>query len=246
MKRKNLLLLLLTFVSLFFLNGCVRLVQEMTIREDGTGVVRFALGVETEYYDQVQEEIPEGYELENLLSTLIQDDRVTSVSQEQFEEQGWTWDVVQLEVEDMAALFAEERRIGPLRISMDEEEGEVAFMQTIDVANSTLTIPGINLMDLREASYSVRLVAPQILESSGVQVKAGESVWEVGLSDLLQTGEGLILWADYSLEPYEGVFIPWETFFDTVVIGYLGLGALAILVVIIVNTTGKRRSRRGM
>ncbi len=241
MHKQKRLLIPLALISLFLLSGCVRLVQEVSVREDGSGSLSFALGVESGYYQQVQEEIPDGYALGDLLSTLSQDDLVSSVTEDHTEADGWTWDTIQLEIDDVAALFAEERRIGPLRISVDEAEGEATYVQSIDLVNSTLTIPGVNLMDLTSAGYTVRLTAPQIVDTSGVQAEAGVSQWEVSLGDLLQERDYVTLWADYSLDPYEGVFIPWETFFPYVVIGFLSLGVLAILVVIVVNTTGKRR-----
>jgi len=244
MHRKKRFLILSALISLILLSGCVRLDQEVTVNEDGSGGLRFALGVETPYYEQVQEEIPEGYALGDLLSTLRQDELVRGVTEDHFEADGWTWDTIQLEIADIAALFAEERRVGPLRLSLEEGEEGIIFVQTVDLANSTLSIPGINLMDLTSAGYTVRLTAPEILDTNGVQEAAGVSVWEVSLGELLQEGENVTLRAAYSLEPYEGVFIPWESFFDVVVYGYLGLGILAILVVIIINTTGRRRGKR--
>jgi hypothetical protein len=242
MKKRRFLYLLISTFSLLLLSGCVNLVQEVTINEDGSGIVSFALGVENQSYDQFQEETPEGYALENLLANLIQEELVTDVAQEHYEREGWTWDVIRLEIVDVCALFEEERRIGPVWISLDEEEGVYTFNQTIDFENSNLTIPGINLIDLTNAGYTVRLTAPQVVNTNGVHVAAGESEWEVSVGELLQGGDNTTLWADYNLEPYEGVFIPWETFFDYIVIGWLGLGVLAVLVVIIVNTTGGRGS----
>jgi hypothetical protein len=241
MKKRRRFLLLISTISLFLLNGCVSLVQEMTVREDGSGVVRFALGVETPYYEQVQEETPEGYTLENLLATLMQEELVTGASTDHYEQDGWTWDAVRLEVADFYALFAEARSIGPLQISLDEEEGEFVLRQTFDLVNASIPISGLNLMDLTDAGYSVRLIAPQVVSTNGVQTAVGESVWELSPADLLQEGEGTTLQATYSLAPYKGNFIPWDTFFDVVVIGWLALGVLAILVVIIVNTTGRRK-----
>ncbi len=241
MKKRQRLLLLINAISLLLLSGCVELVQEMTVREDGSGSFRLALGVEDQYFEQVQEEIPEGYALDNLLSSLMQEEFVTDMTQETYEQGGWTWDAVQLEIADVYALFEEERRIGPLRMTLDEEEDEVTFTQTLDLDNTNLNIPGINLMDLTGAGYTVRLTTPHILDTNGVQTAAGESLWELSPADLLQEGEGMTLRAVYTMEPYEGTFIPWETFFDIVVIGWLGLGVLAVLVVIIINTTGKRK-----
>jgi hypothetical protein len=244
MNKRRRFLLILAFISLFLLSGCVNLVQVMTVREDGSGAVRLALGVETPYYEQVQEEMPEGYSLENLLVRLMQEELVTDVAREHYEQDGWTWDAIRLEIADFYALFNEERTIGPLQISLDEDGEEVVFLQALDLANAEFSIPGINLMDLTGAEYTVRFSAPQIVRTNGVQTAAGESVWELSPADLMQEGEGMTLQAVYSLEPYEGNFIPWETFFDVVVIGWLGLGVLAVLVVIVVNTTGRRRVRR--
>lgn len=244
-KKRNFLLMIINLAALFLLSGCIRLLQEVTVNEDGSGALRFAMGVESQYYEQVQEEIPDGYALGDLLSSLSQDDLVIGITEDHYEADGWMWDTIQLEMMDVAALFAEERRIGPLRITLEEGEEGITFIQTLDLANSTLTIPGINLMDLAGAGYSVRLTAPHILDTNGVQQAAGVSAWDISLGELLQEGENVTLRAEYSLEPYEGVFIPWETFYDYIVIGYLGLGILAVLVVIIINTTGKRRGKRG-
>ncbi len=244
MKKRRRLLLLISAISLFLLSGCLNLVQEMTVREDGSGVMRLALGVEDQYYEQVQKEMPEGYSLENLLVRLMQEELVTDVAREHYEQDGWTWDAIRLEIADFYALFNEERTIGPLQISLDEDGEEVEFFQALDLANTEFSIPGINLMDLTSAEYTVRFSAPQIVRTNGVQTAAGESLWELSPADLIQEGEGMTLQADYSLEPYQGTFIPWDKFFDAVVIGWLALGVLAVLVVIIVNTTGRRKRGR--
>jgi len=230
--------------SLFLLSGCINLVQELAVREDGSGSLRFALGVETGVYQQVMEQIPEGFLLQNLLSNLIQDENVLDVVQDHYEADGRTWDSVELEVKDVAALFAEERRIGPLTVALDEEDGIYSFEEIMDLENSNLVIPGINLLDLSGAGYTVRLITPQIVYTNGLQEAAGVSVWEVPLSELLRGEETITLQADYVLEPYEGVFIPWDTFFPYVVIGFLALGGIAVLVVVIVNTTKRRKKKR--
>jgi hypothetical protein len=72
-----------------------------------------------------------------------------------------------------------------------------------------------------------------------VHIAAGTSTWEVSLSDLLQGEETIVLEADYSLEPFEGRFIPWDTFFPNVMMGFLGVGVVVIFVVIVVNTRKK-------
>ncbi|MCB2210421.1 hypothetical protein KQH62_05965 [bacterium] len=212
----------------------------MTVHEDGSGVLRFALGVESASYDLFQEQLPEGMDLEGLLATLMQDENVTEVTTDQYEGGGRVWEVVELQVADFAALLTEERRIGPLVIALDESEGLYAFEEVIDLENSTMSIPGIHLMDLAGAGYTVRLDTPQIITTNGLQTDAGVSTWEVSIGDLVEGGETIVLEADYSLEPYEGNFIPWETFFPYVMIGFLGLGVLAILVVIVVNTRKKK------
>jgi hypothetical protein len=244
MKKRIPTLLLIAIFSLFLLSGCINLVQEMTVREDGSGSLRFALGVETGVYQQVMEQIPESFLLQNLLSNLIQDENVVDVVQDHYEADGRTWDTIELEVMDFAALFAEDRRIGPLMVTLDEDNGVYSYEEVIDLVNSNLVIPGINLLDLTGAGYTVRLITPQIMDTNGLQEAAGVSVWEVPLSELLRGGETVTLRADYVLAPYEGVFIPWETFFPYVVMGFLALGGIAVLVVVIVNTTKRRKKKR--
>jgi len=238
-KRKRFHWLLLSIASLLFLSGCVSLLQEVTIHEDGSGMLGFTIGVDSSLYPQFQEQIPEGFQLEDLLSSLIRDENVTNVTKDQYVEDGRTYDSIVLEMSDFAAVFAEERRIGPVNISLIVEDGVYDYRQSINVANSNLSIPGVNLLDMASVGYSVRLNTPQILYTDGVQEAAGVSLWEVPLSQLLQEGEAFYFRADYVLEPYEGVFIAWETFFPYVMIGFLALGFLAILIVIIVNTVGK-------
>ena len=177
--------------------------------------------------------------LENLFATLILDEGVTDVNQAFYEEGNRTWTTIELQVGDMTELFVEERTFGPLTLSIRPEGDGFAFEQMLDLAQSNLDIPGVNLLDLTGAGYTVRLVTPQIVSTNGLQEAAGVSLWEIPLSDLLQGGESVFLDADYILEPYEGVFIPWETFFPYVVIGFLALGVVSILMVIIANTTGR-------
>lgn len=231
-------MILLAGVSLL-LSGCVDLVQEITVRGDGSGSLRFALGVDQEAFPVVMERIPEGLLLENVLSALIQDENIVDVNQENYEDGGQSWDVLTLEVENFSALLAEVRRIGPLMMSLKSDEANYTFEQVIDLKNSPLSIPGINLMDLTSAGYTVRLVVPQIVDTNGLQTEAGVSVWKVPLRNLLQDGERIVLQADYVLEPFEGTFIPWETFFPYVVGGFLAAGVIVILAVVIVNTTRK-------
>lgn len=235
--------LLISFFSLLFLSGCVNLLQEVTIHEDGSGLLGFTIGVETSMYPQFQEQIPEGFELENLLSSLIRDENVTNVTRDQYESGGRTYDSIVLEISDLAAVFNEEQRIGPLTISLDVEDGVYDFRQTINVANSNLIVPGVNLLDLASVGFSVRLTTPQILSTDGVQEAAGVSVWTVPLSELLQGGQTIRLRSQFILEPYQGTFIPWALFFPYIVTGFLALGVIAILVVVIVNTTGKREKK---
>lgn len=239
MKRLRIHLIFTAFACLLFLSGCVNLVQEMTVDEDGTGTLRFALGVETAFYPDVQAAIPESYRMQNLLSSMIQDEYVTNVTQEQYEADGRTWDMIQLDVSDIYAMFDEERRIGPLLVSIDEDNGTFIFNQIIDLDSAPVSIAGVNLLDLTGAGYEVRLITPQIINTNGLQTAAGVSVWDVPLNEFLQEGETIILRSEFGLEPYEGVFIPWESFFPYIVTGFLALGVLAILVVIVVNTTRK-------
>jgi len=244
MIRSRKILLALLVINLGFLSGCVNLVQEVTIRQDGSGSLRFAIGVETSAYSQFQLAVPESFQLENLFANLVIDENISGVEQTRYESGNRTWDAIEMQVADMAALFAEDRTFGPLTLAIDPEGDQFSFEQTLDVEQSNLDIPGVNLLDLSGAGYSVRLITPQILSTNGLQEAAGVSLWEVPLSDLLQGGESIFLQADYILEPYEGVFIPWETFFPYVVIGFLALGLLSILVVILVNTTRKGEKPR--
>jgi hypothetical protein len=243
-KKRIPILLILAVIGLLFLSGCANVLQELTIREDGSGYLRINIGVDSDLYPQFQESIPEGLELDNLLSGLLQDENVIDVTQDQYEAEGRTWDSIQLEMADVLAVFTEERRIGPMLMSIDEDEGIYTFSQLVDLNLSTVTIPGINLLDLSSAEYTMLLNTPQIVDTNGVQRAAGSSTWKISLRDILQGGESVYLEADYVLEPYEGVFIPWDLFFSYVVIGFLAMGGLAILLVIIVNTTGKREKPR--
>ncbi|MFW5714402.1 MAG: hypothetical protein ACOCYU_07010 [Brevefilum sp.] len=239
MKLSRKAIVIFTTLALMFLSGCVNLVQEVTVNQDGSGSLRFAVGVETTAYPQFQAALPEVFEFENLFTDLIVDERVTDVQQTHYETGNRTWDAIEMQVEDMAGLFAEDRRFGPLTMTIDPEDGEYFFEQTLDMERSNVNIPGINLLDLSSAGYNVRLITPHILSTNGLQEEAGVSLWEVPLGDFIQGGESIYLWADYSLEPYEGRFIPWETFFPYVVYGFLAIGFISILVVIIVNTSGE-------
>jgi len=239
-KNRRLFILLLAVIALLFLSGCVTLREEISVQEDGSGTLSFALGVETESYEQFQESVPEGLELESLLALLIQDENISVRTRDSYEADGRIWESIELEVADFVTVFSDEKRIGPLLLSVDEDEGIYYFIQMIDVSLMTINIPGMNLLDLTEGVYIVSLFAPQIINTNGVQRTADESTWEVSLVDILQAGEVVYLEAQYILEPYEGFFIPWELFFPYVVIGFLALGVLSILIVIIVNTTAKR------
>ena len=219
------------------------LVQEMTVNEDGSGSIALALGVESSSYEEFQEKIPEGYELENLLASLMQAEYFVDVVQDHYEKDGVTWDTIRLNVDDFSAVFAEEDlEIGPLTIELEETEEGYVYYQTFDMANTTLSIPGINLMDLSETTYTLHLNAPHITNTDGVQEAAGVSTWEVTLSDVLQEEEDISMYAYYGMTPYEGIFIPWDTFFSELMTGYLAAGILIILAVILINTTGKRNS----
>ena len=234
------IVLIATILSLGLLSGCFTMIEEIEVLEDGSGTMRFALGVESDDYEAFREAIPEGFELENLFAVISRDENVTSIQFDRYEQNGLNWESVELEVADFPALFSQRRRIGTIEISVVENEGEFRFTQTLNVASSTLVIPGVNLMDFTSAAFSVNLVTPQIITTNGIQPTAGVSTWEIPLDEVLQGGSTAFLRADYVLEPYEGVFIPWEVFFPYVVIGFLGLGGLSILVVILRNTLGKR------
>ena len=239
--KKRFPIIIITVCTLVLLSGCVNLVQEVTITEDGSGALRFAIGVETASYAQFRERIPEEYQLENFFAAFSEDENITGVAQDQYVAGGRTWDAIELQVADFTQLFAEERRIGPIAISLDQaDDGNYIFSQTIDLPSSNLQIPGINLMDLSGAGYTVRLITPQIVNTTGFQPAVGVSEWEVPLSEMVQGGEVVYLQAEYALEPFEGMFIPWEVFYPYVVIGFLSMGVLAILVVIILNTRKKR------
>ena len=210
------------------------------MEEDGSGAVYFALGVESASYPEFQLAIPENLELENLLSPLIQDESVSNVSREQFVAEGRTWDAITLNIANIVTFFEAGQEIGPLTITLNEaDDGQFVFQQTINIADANINIPGINLLDLTGAGYTIRLFTPQIVDTNGLQRAAGLSTWSVAPSELLQEGEVVFLQADFVLEPYEGVFIPWEVFFPYVVIGFLVLGGVAIFAVIIINTSRK-------
>ena len=242
MKKRIPLLLLLSLAALLLLSGCVNLVQEVTVHEDGSGSMRVALGIEESTYEYAQELIPEGYELSNILSSLSLDDHATGTTTEHYQEGGNVWDSVVIDFSDMMAVFGDERSFGPVALRITEADGEYSFTEEIDVANSNLSISGIHLMDLAGAGVTVRLITPQIIRTSGIRDAAGVSVWDVSVSDLIEEENRITLTADYVLQPYEGNFIPWEKLFPYAVAGFLGVGVVAILAVIIVNTTniGKR------
>jgi len=240
MKKPRILALFLTTLSVIFLSGCVTMHQDMAVAEDGSGTLRFAIGVESEVYPQFIESIPEGYQLENFLASLMQDESVIDIEEDQYQADGYTWESIQLEVSDFSQLFSEERRVGPLVMSLDQDDTIFTFTQAVDMVGSNLEIPGINLMDLTGARYRVRLQTPQIIGTTGVQPSAELSEWEFTMQELFRGEEALFLQAEYTLEPYQGVFIPWEVFFPYIVIGFLALGSLSILIVIIINTRKKK------
>jgi len=243
-RHKRQLLLITSVLYLLLLSSCVSLVQEVTIRQDGSGTLQFALGVETEFYPQFQEMIPEGYELENFLTPLLLDENVSNIEQDHYESGGRTWDAIQMDFGDAFLVFEEDRSFGPVTMSIMQDGDGYTFEQTLDLADSNVSIPGANLLDLTGAGYTVRLNTPQITSTNGLQETAGISVWDVSVADLVQGDETIYLTADYVLETYEGTFIPWETFFPYVVIGFLAVGFLSILIVIIVNTRKKREKKR--
>lgn len=240
MRIKKLFIIILAVLNSALLSGCFSIIEEVEVLEDGSGTLRFALGVDADDYVAFQEGIPEGFELENLFSVIARDENVTSIQFDRYSQDGVNWESVELAVADFPALFAQGRRIGPVEITFTENEGAFRFTQTINVANSTLVIPGVNLMDLSSAVFTVNLITPQIIETNGLQPAAEVSTWAIPLDEVLQGGSTAFLRADYVLEPFEGFFIPWEVFFPYVVIGFLALGGLSVLVVIIVNTVSKR------
>ncbi|MBG0785502.1 MAG: hypothetical protein H0S79_10400 [Anaerolineaceae bacterium] len=246
MKKRIPLLLLLSLASLLLLSGCVNLVQEVTVHEDGSGSMRVALGIEESTYEYAHELIPEGYELTNILSSLSLDDYATGTTADHYTEGGSVWDSVVVDFSDMMAVFGDQRSFGPIALRITETDGEYSFTEEIDVANSNLAIPGIHLMDLTGAGVTVRLNTPQIIRTTGIQDAAGVSSWDVSVLDLIEEGNMITLSADYVLEPYVGTFIPWEKYFPYAVAGFLGVGVLAILVIVIVNTTdiGKRDKKK--
>jgi hypothetical protein len=141
-------------------------------------------------------------------------------------------------------LFAEEQRVGPILISIDEEEGTYFYQQTIDLALATVNIPGIRLLDLSGGQYTIILITPQIIDTNGVHSDAGVSSWKISVKDLVEEGEGVFAGAEYRLEPYQGTFVPWDIYFPFIVYGFLGLGIAAIIVVILANTRGKREKNQ--
>ena len=240
MNKNRMIIFLTAALSLVLLSGCVSLVEEVTVFDDGSGTLRFEVGIRTEDYEVFQESIPEGLRLEDLFDTLSRDENVTSVTYDQYLAGGRTWDTVELAIADFTAVFGQARRIGPIQIEFIEQEGNFRFTQVIDVSNSPLTIPGINLMDLSNATYIVSLTTPQITTTNGVQPAAGVSTWSIPMEEVIQGGSTAFLRSNYVLDPYEGLFIPWEVFFPYVVMGFLALGGLSVLVVIIFNTVGRR------
>ena len=240
MNKKHIIIILLAILSSALLSGCFSIIEEIEVLEDGSGTLRFALGVEADDYEAFQEAIPEGFELENLFSVISRDENVTSIQFDRYAQDGVNWESVEMAVADFPALFGQGRRIGPVEITFVESDEGFQFTQTINVANSTLVIPGVNLMDLSSADYTVTLITPQIIATNGIQPAAGVSTWGIPLDEVLQGGSTAFLRADYVLEPYEGFFIPWEVFFPYVVIGFLALGGLSVVVVILVNTVGRR------
>ena len=235
---------LLLITAAFILSGCVELVQEVSVDQNGSGSIRFAYGVDTESYPQFEELIPDEYLLENLFATLSLNENVSQVNQETYEANGQTWQAITLDIDDMAGMFAEEQRVGPILISIDEEEGNYFYQQTIDLGLTTVNIPGIHLLDLSGGQYTVVLNTPQIIDTNGVHSEAGLSTWEISVKDLVDGGEGIFVGAEYRLESYEGTFIPWDLYFPFIVYGFLGLGIVAILLVIILNTRGNREKNQ--
>ena len=244
MKKRRISLMVLALTMMICLSGCVTLVQEMVIREDGSGTFSLALGVESSAYPQFQEAIPEAYQMDNLLRNLLANENITNFWVDNYEANGYIWESIQMEVADIYQLFDDPQQIGLATIDFNQDGDSYTFQQVLDLAGSNMSIPGVNLLDLAGAGYTIRLVTPQITATNGLQEAAGVSVWQVPLSELLQGGTTTTMRANYLLEPFEGVFIPWETFFPYLVIGVLALGGISILVIIIVNTMGKEKEQK--
>jgi hypothetical protein len=239
MKYRKIFLCLFAFLMLLLSSGCVSLVQEMSVSQDGSGSLRFAIGVDTASYARYEETIPEGLRLENLLSPLLQDEGISNVDEKVYESGDLTWQSIQIDVSDLASFLEEPQRVGPLTMIIDQRNGVYTFIQTMDIGESNFEVPGINLLDLRSAAYTVRFVSPQIIDTNGVQPSAELSEWEIPLEAFIQEDETINLEVEYALEPYDGVFIPWEVFFPYIVIGFLLAGVLAIFLVIMINTRKK-------
>jgi len=235
---------ILLIAAAFILSSCVEFVQEVSVDESGSGSLRFAYGVDTEVYPQFEEAIPDEYLLENLFASISLRENVTQVDQEEYEADGQTWQAITLDIDNVAEMFAEEQRVGPILISIDEEEGTYYYQQTVDLGLTTVNIPGINLLDLSGGQYTVVLKTPNIIDTNGVHSKAGLSSWDITVKDLVEGGEGIFVGAEYRLEPYQGTFIPWDLYFPFIVYGFLGLGIAAILAVILVNTQGNKKKNQ--
>jgi hypothetical protein len=130
-QRKIYVLKILAMLCLVFLSGCVSLLQEITVDEDGSGSLSFALGVNSSVYPQFQEARPAGFTFENLLSALVLDENVTDVVQNQYEENGKIWETIQLSISDIAAVFNSGRRIGPGLITITEGNGGYVFLHNL-------------------------------------------------------------------------------------------------------------------
>ena len=234
---KRVFILLFGIASLLVLGGCVSIEQNIVVQEDGAGTLRFAYGVETSVYPQFELALPQEYQLDSLFSTLVQDENITEVRQLNYEENGITWQVIEIDVLDFPAVFEEERRFGPIIMTVDEQDGIYHFEQIVDLNLVNINIPGMYLLEIADASYRVNLETPQVIDTNGVQRKAGTSMWSISLPDLVSGEESIYIEAEYILEPYEGVFIPWEVYFPFVVIGFLGIGVISIVAVIIANTS---------
>jgi hypothetical protein len=239
MKMRRVFILLLGIASLLVLGACVSFEQDIVIQEDGAGTLRFAYGVETSAFPQFELALPQEYQLESLFATLVQDENVTDVRQQDYDENGITWQVIEIDVLDFPAVFAEERRFGPIIMTVDEEDGIYHFEQIVDLNLANVSIPGMYLLEIADASYRVNLDTPQVIDTNGVQRKAGTSTWPISLPDLVAGEDSIYLEAEYILEPYEGVYIPWEVYFPYVVIGFLGIGVISIVVIIFTNTSKK-------
>ena len=239
MNLRRLSLWIISIIVIALLAGCVSFEEDISVNPNGGGTLRFAYGVETSAYDQFTLALPQEYQLESLFSTLAQDENVTDVRLSNYEENGITWQTIEIDIVDLQAVFGDGRRFGPIIVTVSEEDGIYTFEQVLDLNLANVAVPGMYLLDIADANYQVQLDTPQIIDTNGLQPKAGTSTWQISLPDLVNEQGSIYLNAQYILTPYEGFFVPWEMYFPYLVYGFLGLGIISVLVIIIVNTSRK-------